>query len=243
MQWWVARNGQQLGPFEHSDLIQRAARRELLPTDLLWRVGLPAWTAAKQIPGLLAPPPLPRHPVNSSLPPVPRTTPPPLPSVAATSGGPPCPSIQVTSYAPIPPIGEATPGGGRSYYQPNAGTNWYFEVLRKYAVFRGRARRREFWFFILFHCIISFAMGLVDAIAGIVWPQLGPLTLIYLLATMLPHLAVSVRRLHDTGRSGWWLLVAAIPIVGALVLLVFCAEDSQAGDNNYGPSPKELGAG
>jgi len=243
MQWWVARDGQQFGPFEHSDLMQRAARRELLPTDFVWRVGLSAWTTAERIPGLLVPPPLPQQPVSTSPQSVPRMIPPPLPSVVAASGGRSGPFVEFTGYDRRPPAGQSTLGGSRTYGQPYNGARWYLEVLKKYAVFRGRARRKEFWFFVLFDCIICFAMGLVDAIAGIVWPELGPLTLIYLLATMLPHLAVSVRRLHDTGRSGWWLLVVAVPIVGFIVLVVFCAEDSQPGVNNYGPSPKELGAG
>lgn len=118
--------------------------------------------------------------------------------------------------------------------------NWYLEVLRKYAVFSGRARRREYWFFVLFNFIISlvfvaldFLFGTIDLQAGV-----GLLSGLYALAVLIPGLAVSVRRLHDTGRSGWWLLIALVPIIGAIVLLVFFVTDSEAGTNQYGPNPK-----
>jgi uncharacterized membrane protein YhaH (DUF805 family) len=88
--------------------------------------------------------------------------------------------------------------------------NWYLEVLRKYAVFEGRARRKEYWFFILFNILISMAVGIIDRLTGNVNPDtgLGILSGIYALGVMIPGMAASVRRLHDTGRSGWWLVVA-----------------------------------
>ena len=112
--------------------------------------------------------------------------------------------------------------------------NWYLEVLKKYAVFSGRARRKEYWLFLLFNIIISIALGLIEGLAG------GPGVLpgIYCLAVLLPGIAVSVRRLHDTNRSGWWLLLGLIPLVGGIVLLVFMAQDSGLGENQYGPNPK-----
>ena len=116
---------------------------------------------------------------------------------------------------------------------------WYLEVLRKYAVFDGRARRTEYWMFTLVSIIISFLLGLIEGLLGIA-PELdfNILSSIYSLVIFIPGLAVSVRRLHDIGRSGWWFLIIFIPIIGFLILLVFAAMDSEPGPNQYGPNPK-----
>ncbi|MDN5380528.1 DUF805 domain-containing protein [Streptomyces sp. LB8] len=111
--------------------------------------------------------------------------------------------------------------------------HWYLEVLKKYAVFTGRARRREYWMFFL----VNFIVGLVLAVIGRVL-DLEILQYLYSLAVLLPGLGVAVRRLHDTGRSGWWLLIALVPLIGAIVLLVFLVSDSQPDTNQYGPNPK-----
>ncbi|WP_137991322.1 DUF805 domain-containing protein [Streptomyces vilmorinianum] len=111
--------------------------------------------------------------------------------------------------------------------------NWYLDVLKKYAVFNGRARRKEFWMFTLFSVIVSIVLSIIDSALGI---QL--LSLIYTLAVLIPTLAVSVRRLHDTGRSGWWILIGLIPLVGAIILIVFYATEGNQTDNAHGPNPK-----
>ena len=110
--------------------------------------------------------------------------------------------------------------------------NWYLGVLKKYADFNGRARRKEFWMFFLFNLIAAIILGVIDSMIGI--PVLG---LIYSLGVLLPSLAVGARRLHDTGKSGWWLLLGLIPLVG-LILIIFWVMDSNPGDNQYGPNPK-----
>ena len=119
--------------------------------------------------------------------------------------------------------------------------DWYLQVLRNYAVFDGRARRKEYWYFTLFNIIISFVLGFVDGILGSYNPEvgLGLFGGIYSLAILIPSIAVSVRRLHDTERSGWWLLIILIPLIGAIVLLVFMVQDSQPEPNKYGENPKE----
>lgn len=118
--------------------------------------------------------------------------------------------------------------------------DWYIGVLKKYFVFEGRARRKEYWMFTLFNIIVSIVLGIVDGILGlrIGEASIGTLGLIYSLAVLLPCLGVSVRRLHDTDRSGWWLLIALVPLVGGLVLLYFMVLDSTPGSNKYGPNPK-----
>ena len=112
--------------------------------------------------------------------------------------------------------------------------SWYLEVLKKYAVFSGRARRAEYWYFLLFNLIVVVVLSIIDAAAG-TNPLLSG---IYTLAVLLPSIGVAIRRLHDTGRSGWWILIALIPLVGAIVLLVFYVQDSASGMNEYGPNPK-----
>ena len=118
--------------------------------------------------------------------------------------------------------------------------NWYLQALKKYADFSGRARRKEYWFFVLFNIIISVVLTVCDVFMGTysAAASIGILTGIYTLAVLIPGIAVSVRRLHDTGRSGWWLLIVLVPLIGALVLLIFMFIDSQPGQNAYGPSPK-----
>jgi len=111
-------------------------------------------------------------------------------------------------------------------------------VFSKYVVFSGRARRSEFWWFSLFLLIVYIIVAAIDAAIGN-----SVLLVIVWLATLLPSLAVTVRRLHDTGRSGWWFFITLIPLVGGIILLVFECQDSQPGSNAYGPSPKEIGGG
>ncbi|QEL57922.1 DUF805 domain-containing protein [Chromobacterium paludis] len=114
--------------------------------------------------------------------------------------------------------------------------HWYFSVLSKYAVFGGRARRQEYWYFALTNLIISLMLLVIQH--RVLGDPREWLTNMYSLAIFLPSVAVSVRRLHDIGRSGWWLWIMFIPVVGVLILLMFHCQDSQAGGNQYGPSPK-----
>ena len=122
--------------------------------------------------------------------------------------------------------------------------DWYLNVLKKYAVFNGRARRKEYWFFALFNLIASIVLSVIDLMTGSFDAEFGTglLSGIYALAVLIPSLAVSVRRLHDTDHSGWWLLIALIPLVGAIVLLVFVLQDSKPGENQYGSNPKGVTA-
>ena len=122
--------------------------------------------------------------------------------------------------------------------------NWYFEVLKKYAVFSGRARRKEYWYFCLFNLIIFIVLGIIDGVTGSLSPEAGAglLGSIYILAIFIPGIAVSVRRLHDTNRSGWWVLINLIPLIGIIVLLVFMAQDSKPDQNKFGSNPKEATA-
>ena len=119
--------------------------------------------------------------------------------------------------------------------------HWYLDVLKKYAVFGGRARRKEYWLFTLFNMIIAYGLLAIDYLVGTDYgSNMGLLYTLYILATLLPSLAVFVRRLHDTGRSGWWFFIGFVPLVGAIILIVFMVLDSQSGSNKYGENPKSV---
>lgn len=113
--------------------------------------------------------------------------------------------------------------------------------FQKYATFSGRAMRSEYWFFVLFNFLGGFVLGLID---GMLFASVdpatghassGPLGLIFSLATLLPGLAVGVRRLHDLDKSGWWILINIIPIVGWIIFIVWAATKGTEGPNKFGP--------
>ena len=106
--------------------------------------------------------------------------------------------------------------------------DWYLMVLKKYAVFDGRARRKEYWMFFLFNVIIAVVLGVIGGLLG---DNRGLLANIYSLAVLVPGVAVAIRRMHDIGKSGWFML---IPIYN----LILACEDGNRGDNQYGPDPK-----
>lgn len=112
----------------------------------------------------------------------------------------------------------------------------YIEVLKKYAVFNGRASRKEYWMFFLVNILIMIGFSLVSSVLRSTIIQV--LGILYIIAILVPSLAVYVRRLHDTNHSAWWILLSLIPIVGGIILLIFLVTDSQAGDNRFGSNPK-----
>ena len=112
--------------------------------------------------------------------------------------------------------------------------DYFIEGLKKFADFSGRARRKQYWMFGLIYLLLYFAVAAIDYVLG---TQL--FALIFSLALLIPSISIATRRLHDTGRSGWWQLIVLIPIIGIIVLLIFLVQDSHA-DNEYGPNPKAL---
>ncbi len=129
--------------------------------------------------------------------------------------------------------------------------NYYLNVLKNYAVFTGRARRSEYWFFVLFNFLAAIICMFIDRLLGSTFTfnlqgvqqvlPYGYVYLFYSLAVFIPGLAVLVRRLHDVGKSGWFFLIILIPLLGAIWLLVLLFTDSQVGNNKYGPNPKGIG--
>jgi len=121
--------------------------------------------------------------------------------------------------------------------------NWYLEVLKKYTVFGGRAGRPEYWYFVLFNLAVSLVLGFLDGFLGTFSnsARIGLLGGLYSLAVLCPTIGLGMRRLHDINRSGWWLLIGFIPIVGWIVLIVWAATGSDPGQNQYGSGPEPAG--
>ncbi|MEO8722365.1 MAG: DUF805 domain-containing protein [Sphingobium sp.] len=128
--------------------------------------------------------------------------------------------------------------------------------LRRYAVFTGRARPKEYWMYVLFLILAYIVLSIVEGVLGLgqssqwashqgwsasagVSHNGGPLVWLFALGTFIPSLAVGVRRLHDTDRSGWWLLLALIPLIGGIILLVFMVSGGTRGVNRFGADPLE----
>ncbi len=119
---------------------------------------------------------------------------------------------------------------------------YYLDVLKNYAVFSGRASRKQYWMFVLFNVIFAIIAVILDNVLGLAMKDVGygPIYGLYVLATLIPGIAAAVRRLHDTGKSGWYFLVALIPCVGGIVLLVFLVGEGVAGPNEYGAEPTDV---
>ncbi len=119
---------------------------------------------------------------------------------------------------------------------------WWLKAWRNYAVFGGRARRKEYWYFLLFNAIalslctaLDFGLG-TDNPSG----RAGLIAGVFSLASLVPAIAVGVRRMHDTNRSGWYLLLGLIPVLGAIALIIMMLQDSYPSTNSYGPNPKTM---
>jgi uncharacterized membrane protein YhaH (DUF805 family) len=122
--------------------------------------------------------------------------------------------------------------------------DWMLMPLRRYAEFSGRSQRKEYWMFFLFQIIVGVVLGIIEGAVGLsgsIGGAYGPLSALFGLAMLIPGIAVGIRRLHDTDRSGWWLLIALVPIIGAIVLIVFFVTDGTRGPNRFGPDPKDPG--
>ncbi len=119
--------------------------------------------------------------------------------------------------------------------------NWFIDALKNAFNFSGRARRKAYWMFVLFYVIFAFVAGVLDGILGTtVNPKtgMGVIGGLYIFLMLLPLIALSIRRLHDTDRSGWWFLINFVPLIGGLVFFVFTLLEGTRGDNRFGPDPK-----
>jgi uncharacterized membrane protein YhaH (DUF805 family) len=201
--WYYLHKTQRLGPLELEALRQLRSNGEVGDTTLVWTEGMTDWAPFGQVPALSPTAP----PLSSDIYPAITQQPP--------GGAPP------SSLA----IAPEDRGG------PRREIGWFAEPFLKYAVFNGRARRKEFWLFFLFNLIVAVVLTLLELIFGMVPKYEGCLVRVYDLAILLPSIAVGVRRMHDIGHSGWWFLVPGVNFV-------FAMRDSQPGANQWGPNPK-----
>jgi uncharacterized membrane protein YhaH (DUF805 family) len=113
--------------------------------------------------------------------------------------------------------------------------NWYLDSWKKFATFGGRSRRKEFWIFLLGNMAISYILQLICGKLGMVGMVVQ---CVWALAYLIPSIAVAIRRMHDTGKSGWWTLINLVPFIGSIWFIVLTAKDSEQGSNQYGACPK-----
>jgi uncharacterized membrane protein YhaH (DUF805 family) len=273
MPWYYYRGGIRKGPIDDPAFRQMAAAGELEPTDVVWSPGMKEWVQAATVPGLLAPPPLPPqgHPTpedvfleGQSARAIQATKP--VPEVAKPRQPQALPVPQTRPGVTARPRGNsafavASPHGT----EKKSPIGWYVEALKKYAVFSGRARRREFWWFFLINAAVDWLFGLLAGVTRGFFLLLG----VWTLAVLLPGIAVSSRRLHDVGKSGWLqflplgVILSVVPLfrvfgkdVGnslmplwVVLCLAVCmyyfwlvTADSKPGANQYGPNPKGINA-
>lgn len=119
--------------------------------------------------------------------------------------------------------------------------DWFIYALRRYNDFNGRSRRREYWLYVLFYILLAIGAHFLDSLFGFadVGEVYGPIYTLFVIIMVLPSIAVAVRRLHDIGKSGWWIFVGFVPVIGFIWLLIYFVREGTIGPNQYGPDPKE----
>lgn len=221
--WHYAVGNEQRGPIGEAELAVAIGRGEIGPETLVWREGMQGWAAARTaLPGNLVP----QSWVDS------------LPPMAGMSVG---------ASGTFGQAGQS----GAAYAQHDGGTGGYFHptsfgdviktVLNRYVQFSGRARRSEYWYWVLFIFVVNIGINLIVGFSGGEGSSFFALILalvlfIFSLGVLLPHFAVTARRLHDTGRSGWWQLVQLIPLIGFILMIYWCTRPGEPTDNQYGPA-------
>ena len=258
-EWYYMLNGEQQGPVTESQLQQMIGLGNVKDTDHVWKDGMIDWQEIRNVPDLSvqqanAPQPMMQQPMMQQ-PMMPQNAAGVGQQVFCTNCGASIPQqAAVCVHCGVPnkatsvasnafSVGPVAPGELRWYqWLPNA-------VKTRYADFKGRARRKEYWFFQLNYALIYIggfvALAFIEGALtegtgfnGTGEPVVAPIFLgLFSIGLLVPQLAVNVRRLHDTGKSGWWLLISLVPF-GALVLLVFYCQEGESGPNQYGPNPK-----
>ena len=211
--WFHAHGAEQRGPVPESALAALIASGEIGPDTLVWTDGMDGWRPAQaSLPGML----IPQRWVDG------------LPRAGA--GLPPMPPASARTQS-------APSWDGTATYHPAGFVDAVSTVLRRYVQFSGRARRPEYWWWVLFAFGGSLLLSIVDGIFfGFSEESIAVLAPLFSLATFLPSLAVGVRRLHDIGKSGWWLLLGFIPLIGTIILIIWFVRRGDAHDNAYGPA-------
>lgn len=221
--WYYAVANEQRGPINEADLAIAIGRGEIGPDSLVWREGMQGWAAARAtLPGNLVP-----QGWVDSLP----------PSVGAGT------AANMGAGGTFGQAGQSetaygqTHGNMGGYFHPTGFVDVIKTVFNRYVQFSGRARRSEYWYWILFYLIAVLALSLVDAMLfGPGLAEVGVLSNIFALGIFLPSLALTARRLHDIGRSGWWQLIGLVPLIGWVLMIWWLTRPSDPNDNQYGPA-------
>jgi uncharacterized membrane protein YhaH (DUF805 family) len=214
--WYYAAGNEQQGPLSEADVAIAIGRGEITADTLVWREGMQGWAAARtSLPGNLVP-----QSWADSLP----------PAIGAGVGG----AFGQAAAAMAPSYANGDAGG---YFHPTSFVDVVKTVFNRYVQFSGRARRSEYWYWVLFIVAVSIVLSVIDGIIfGFETTDLAIIGPLFSLATFIPSLGVAFRRMHDTGRSAWWLLIALIPLVGTIILIVWFAKRGDEHDNQYGPA-------
>lgn len=219
--WFYAHNNEQKGPVDIAEIDMLVAAKVIGPDTLVWRDGMGDWQpAAAALPATSKPSDWPDMP-------------PPMPQAATPPSAPAAPAASAGENADF----EAGPAYDAA---PKQHPTQFMESVKycfnHYAKFRGRARRPEFWYFALFNFLVGLGLGIVDGILFGFADDVSLFNSLYSLAVFIPSIAVGARRLHDTGRSGWWQLILLIPVIGIIILIIWYASRGNEADNKYGPA-------
>ena len=211
--WYYARDNKEQGPIGEAQLVALVSEGVIGPKTLVWTDGMADWQdAGAVLPGHLRPAEW-GGTVSTAPPPPPRQT------------------QMPTTAQPAP--------GGYTYAATAHPTDFAGSVkavFSKFATFTGRARRPEFWWFSLFSFVSNIAISFVEFVALGYWGEYSFISTLYSFALLIPSLAVGARRLHDIGKSGWWQLIALIPLIGWIILIIWFAKKGDEGANAYGPA-------
>jgi uncharacterized membrane protein YhaH (DUF805 family) len=202
--WFYAQNGERQGPVNENEAQQLVQAGTIGADTLVWTEGMQDWAKASAVLPMMG------------------GTPPPPPPPAA-----PAPMTTSASDAYDEGYAEAS-------YHPTGFQDSVRTVFKKYATFQGRARRPEFWWFVLFNIGASILLSIIEVMLGM--GDVAPISTIFSLAILIPSIAVAARRLHDIGRSGWWQLIGLIPLIGWIVMIIWCAKKGDEHPNDYGPA-------
>ena len=208
--WYYAVDGERRGPVKEEEIPTLIRRGEIGPESLVWREGMDEWgTARSSLPGAMVPQ-----------------------SWVDGMSAPVTPPNQSDREQ-----GSSSGAQGSYYYHPTQLGEVISTVFSRYVGFEGRARRSEYWYWILFIVLVSIALAFADGVMfGFDEDDIAVLGPLFSLGTFPPSLAVAFRRMHDLGRSAWWLLLGFIPVIGTLILIYWFAQPGEAHDNQYGPA-------
>jgi uncharacterized membrane protein YhaH (DUF805 family) len=227
--WYYVSNGEKQGPLGVEQMTALLQARAITADTLVWTNGMAEWTPLGRSALATAAPGPEARPAPPAMPPSPVAT------SAATAAGARASAAGAAAAAAGRPAGgpaESGTGGFVADFRKAVAA-----CLRQYATFTGRAARPEYWYFVLFNILVAIASTMLDVMIFDPTAEFSPLNSLTSLALLLPSLAVAARRLHDTDRTAWWILLFLIPVIGWLIAIFFLVQRGTPGPNRFGPPP------